>query len=408
MLMSVLRGERERFASLPEPARSLLVSFIAFGVAAPLLTLFTNAFLWRQSQDLVLVTLFNGAWMAGVALSFILNGYLLRAMQLSWLYAIGLVIQSVSCLLLFGLQSVGLVEMLTFGVISGLAAGIYWSNRNLLILQVTEGEGRNYFCGLESAIGTLLAVLSPFVLGLFLELGLSGNHTEVFERYRLLAFVTLAVQLVGAWYIVRSGFDDYSPRTILMRRASALWTRARIFMAVKGIAEGSGMFIPTLIILRLVGQEAAVGLTQSLSMLFTGVALYVVAARMKVANRGSVLGWGISAMVMGALTLSVSYSHVGALVYLILETLGVQLLWIAANPIIFDVINADQEDSSGQYPYIVDRELFLNLGRIVGVGAVVTLSALTGPDVTLRTAPLILAIGTSTLLFLVPRLRENG
>ena len=97
MLMSVLRGERERFASLPEPARSLLVSFIAFGVAAPLLTLFTNAFLWRQSQDLVLVTLFNGAWMAGVALSFILNGYLLRAMQLSWLSALELVIQPVSC-----------------------------------------------------------------------------------------------------------------------------------------------------------------------------------------------------------------------------------------------------------------------------------------------------------------------
>jgi hypothetical protein len=123
----------------------------------------------------------------------------------------------------------------------------------------------DYFCGVESALGTLLAVLSPAVFGWFLQLGIDEGRLGVVERYRLLALVTAAVQGLGAWYIVRAGFDDYVPSGFFVRGASSLWNRARTFTAVKGVAEGSAMFIPTLIILRLVGQEGAVGVTQSLS-----------------------------------------------------------------------------------------------------------------------------------------------
>jgi YQGE family putative transporter len=406
VILKILLGERRRFSSLHKRARSLLLSFVAFGVASPLLTLFTNAFLWRQSYDLVSIALYNAFWMAGLAIAFILNGYLLRAVRLAWLYATGLVIQSASCTLLFGLETVGLREVLAIGMVSGMAAGIYWSNRNLLSLQITQGPQRDYFCGVESALGTLLAVLSPAVFGWFLQLGIDEGRLGVVERYRLLAIVTVAVQGLGAWYIVRAGFDDYVPRGFFVWGASSLWNRVRTFTAVKGVAEGSAMFIPTLIILRLVGQEGAVGVTQSLSMVFTSCALYLIAARMKVASRGAVLRLGVGGMVLGGVILSCLYSEAGALAYLFLETLGVQILWVAANPIMLDAINGDQGESADHYRYIVDRELFLNLGRIVGVCVVVILSCASGADTTLRIAPLLLALVTSALPFIIPKLPE--
>ena len=398
MIHRVLSRERERFRALNESARYLILSFIAFGMASPLVTLFTNAFIWRQNQDLVSIALYNGSWMLGVSLGFVINGYVLSRVRLSWMYATGLVLQSASCLWLFELETIRLNEVLTLGLISGLAAGMYWANRNLLSLQTTRGPFRDYFCGLESALGTFLSVLSPLLFGWFLEAGLGAGAWDVIERYRILAVVTLVIQLVGAWYIIRARFEDYVPGGVFVTNASPLWNRARVFTMLKGVAEGSAMFIPSLIVLRLVGQEGAVGVTQSLAMVVTSVVLYVIAARMGTANRYRVLQLGVCAMVVGALALSLMYSPVGALVYLFAQTLAVQLLWVAANPIILDAINADQDNAVAHYRYIVDRELCLNLGRLIGVCVVLTLSVFSDPDVALRVSPLILAVVTSSLL----------
>lgn len=337
--------------------------------------------------------------MTGVSVGFVVNGYLLRRVKLSWLYATGLVIQSASCLLLFKVESLQLLEVVALGLIAGLSAGIYWANRNLLSLQMSQGLQRDYFCGLESAQGTLLAVVSPLLFGWFLELGIGQDGKGIIDRYQFLAMLIIAIQIVGAWYIIRTRFEDYEPGSIFVSRPSSLWTKARLFTSIKGIAEGSAVFIPTLIVLRLVGQEQAVGVTQSVAMVLTSVALYFIAGRMGVKNRRRVLQIGVYSMLLGAISLSCMFSQVGALVYLFLQTLAVQLLWVAANPIILDAINADQDNTTKHYSYIVDRELCLNVGRVLGVLVVLGLGGVSDSDLTLRAAPLILAAMTGSLLF---------
>ena len=399
MLRKSISRELQKSRVLSSGARALLISFVAFGVASPLVTLFSNAFLWRMSHDVISIGSYNGAWMTGVSVGFVVNGYLLRRVKLSWLYATGLVIQSASCLLLFKVESLQLLEVVALGLIAGLSAGIYWANRNLLSLQMSQGLQRDYFCGLESAQGTLLAVVSPLLFGWFLELGIGQDGKGIIDRYQFLAMLIIAIQIVGAWYIIRTRFEDYEPGSIFVSRPSSLWTKARLFTSIKGIAEGSAVFIPTLIVLRLVGQEQAVGVTQSVAMVLTSVALYFIAGRMGVKNRRRVLQIGVYSMLLGAISLSCMFSQVGALVYLFLQTLAVQLLWVAANPIILDAINADQDNTTKHYSYIVDRELCLNVGRVLGVLVVLGLGGVSDSDLTLRAAPLILAAMTGSLLF---------
>jgi YQGE family putative transporter len=236
------------------------------------------------------------------------------------------------------------------------------------------------------------------VCGWFLEVGLGAAGWSVTERYKLLAFITVVIQAIGAWYIVRAEFDDFVPQSIFVKRASSLWNRARLFTAIKGVGEGSSMFIPTLIVLRLVGQEGALGLTQSLAMVFTSVLLYVIAARVRLENRLEILQIAVCCMIAGGLLLACFYSQSSALSYIFLQTLAIQLLWVAAHPIILDAINSDQGDDTKHYCYIVDRELCLNLGRVTGVGIVLSLSALGDADLTLRVAPVIFGVVCSSLL----------
>jgi YQGE family putative transporter len=408
MIIKRLKLEWEQFCELSAEARSLLVSFIAWGIASPLLGIFTNAFIWRQHQGVLALALYNGAWMIGISLMFILNGFVLRLIRLSSMYALGLVLQSASAILLFSLDRIVLEDLIAVGFISGAASGFYWANRNLLSLQVTRFQGRDYFCSIESSLATLLSVISPAVCGWFLQFGFQAVGDGILDRYRALAFITLVIQLIGAWYIVRARFEDFAPKAILLWGASRFWNRARIFTALKGIAEGSGIFIPTLLILRLIGQEGAAGTAQSIATLVASAVMYALSRQMRPHNRHLVLKSGVMLMVLGAVALSLLYSPTSALVYLILETLAIQLLWGAANPMIFDAIDTDHGSNGEPYRYIVDRELFLNLGRLSGVFVVITLSLLCDVDRTLRIAPLILAIATSSLLLFSRGLSSNS
>ncbi len=69
-----------------------------------------------------------------------------------------------------------------------------------------------------------------------------------------------------------------------------------------------------------------------------------------------------------------------------------------------DAINADQREEGDSYRYVVDRELFLNIGRMAGVFLVLTSSVLFDENITLRITPVILALVTSAILLCSRRL----
>ncbi len=354
------------------------------------------------------MALYNGAWMVGLAVAFVMNGFALRHVPLKWLYAAGLVLQSASCAVLFAISDLNPINLAVLGVFSGAMAALYWANRNLLSLQMTRGSERDYFCSLESALGMLFSVVSPVIFGWFLQLGTEFEASSVVYRYQVLTAFTVFIQLAGAWYIVCTPFDDYSPQSILVTRATSYWNRARLFVALKGVAEGSALFLPTLVVLRLIGQEGTLGTLQSLATLGTTALLYGIARWMHGERRTLVLGGGLGVMLVGGLSLSLWYSPWGGVIYLILQTLGIQLIWAAANPIMLDAINADQQKDGDAYRYVVDRELFLNVGRMVGVVLVLLSSVSFDDNITLRVTPVILALVTSSILFCGRGLNVHG
>jgi YQGE family putative transporter len=336
--------------------------------------------------------------MVGVTVAFVANGLLLRYVALKWLYAIGLVLQSASYAALFAAPELSLTTLAPLGLICGSMAALYWGNRNLLSLQMTQGSERDYFCSFESAFATLLSVVSPAVFGWFLQVGTHAQEEAIVLRYQILTAIMVAIQVAGAWYIVRAPFDDYTPSSIVVTKASSFWNQARLFTALKGVADGSALFLPTLVVMRLIGEEGALGTLQSLATVITSALMYGLARWMRGERRHRVLASGVGIMVVAGLVLSVWYSSIGGIGYIILQALSIQLIWAAANPIILDAINFDQQRDGDSYRYVVDRELFLNIGRMTGVFIVLVLNYFSDDDVTLRITPIVLALATSFML----------
>ena len=75
-------------------------------------------------------------------------------------------------------------------------------------------------------------------------------------------------------------------------------------------------------------------------------------------------------------------------------------VWSVIEPLSLDMIEYDTKNiSEDGYKYIVDREVFLNLGRLVGAGVFVLLGAALSYSSALRFTPLILSILQLVIVF---------
>ncbi|MBM3204469.1 hypothetical protein FJZ48_00605 [Candidatus Uhrbacteria bacterium] len=74
-LHAFIKKEWHDFQSLSPQGRRLLFAFFFMTIAFPMITTFTNTYLWRQSHDVVLVVLYNIAFCAVILWDFLSMGY---------------------------------------------------------------------------------------------------------------------------------------------------------------------------------------------------------------------------------------------------------------------------------------------------------------------------------------------
>lgn len=113
------------FKKLHADAQSLILSIFLRDLIGPILSIFINAFLWRQSQDLILVALFNLAFFLTIPLGFYLNGVLLKLFSPGRLYFVSLLFSGIVAAGLIFLPSISYSIVFTFGILEGLFSGIY-------------------------------------------------------------------------------------------------------------------------------------------------------------------------------------------------------------------------------------------------------------------------------------------
>lgn len=389
MVFSIIKREVEYFSRLQRDARALLATFFIAGMAGPLLSLFTNAFIWRETNDLVTVIHYNLAAFAGIMAGFIVNGWLGKIASARLLYAIGFVAQGLAVTLLFFTQEISLFDAWIFGGGYGLAAGLYWANRNLFTLAMTKSEERNYFCNLELAIDNILAVIMPALVGWCIEL--AGR--EVQDRYRTLIVAAEFILLCGSALILQMRFPASKFNAMFVSKLTQLWTKTRILIVTIGVFDGISYLLPPLLSMRLVGGEGLLGSVMSFSALLTALALYAVARKGPAGNRLTVLSAGIILLTLGAANLALFFNGLSAVIFLAIGITGWALILASTNALILDLIDNDAVGSNNsQYAYVVDRELFLAVGRAIGLGVILTGAVLLPLDFNLRLVPLLLAL----------------
>jgi len=373
-----LLAEYHHLLTLPKKARILQISFALQGAAYPILSTFMSAFIWRQEGGLINVAFYHLGLFIALPIVFYLNGTLLVRFSITRLYLYGSLLMAVSAIILVLFSQlfvlVGFIYALV-GFIDGAGNGFHWANRNYLTQKETESSCRAYFIGLNLTVDTITSIFVPLIAGWTIVTLEHAFNLPLIMSYIPLVLFAVLLLITSGILVEKERFA--SPKTALLhiQLISPSWRAMRFLTVSLGIIEGVTFYLPTILILEIVGNEGVLGTLTSL-LAFVGMALtYSYGRKASITHHVPVLILSQFVGMIAGFFVMIAFNQFGVMLYLLLSTISFSFLWIASEPIMMDIVDVEVADNEPiRYAYILDREVFLNIGRVLSVSIVLVIA----------------------------------
>jgi len=375
--------------------RVLLLTNLIYALVLPVIELFIGAYIMRNSSDISLVVVFQLAVYTGIPLTFMINGFLLNKIHISKLYSFGMLLSGVSMTAMMSLNNLDTFGVFMAGLIMGLSFGFFWANRDYLALATTRDDNRNYYYGVETFFYTLTFILVPFIVGVFIATTetsgwFSGN---VNVAYYIVTGIVFALTAIASVLVHTGGFRNPVKARFLYFSFDRLWYKMLGLASLKGIAQGYIVTAPVMLIMKLVGNEGALGIIQSTGAVLSAILLYILGRVAKPQHRLRIYGIGLSLFLLGALFNAGLYTSLGVILFVLFLIFARPLLDIAYFPIQLKVIDTlVQKTKRNAFSYIFNHEIGLYAGRLFGCGLFILLARYVSDDIALRYALLVIAL----------------
>lgn len=358
--------EIHHFRVMQETARRLSISYFLRSAAYPLISIFTGAYIWQTNQNLTLLILYNIGNFLVLPPVFIANQWLLRHIPLKKLYAASVVMTGISSLMVVFYRSSTPQAYIFYGILYGLANGIYWANRNFLTLRHTSSDTRSYFTGLQFTLSTIASIIVPVIAGWIIVITVSSGIVPSAQiAYQLLVGCAFTLLLAGGLVIQATPLEQPAVTDQGTRPFSQQWQRARFLSVALGAADVPLYVLPTVLILQTLGNEAVLGSISSVMAAITAVITYIFGRKYRQQQFYPVFLTFLFAFIVSGLPLVFGIGSFATLWYIVIANLTDNLIWTANEPKILDMMDNEVRQSHvSHYRIIIDREWFVNIGRV--------------------------------------------
>ncbi len=375
--MNRLAREYRLFASYPREMRVLLVTNMIYAFVLPVIDIFVAAYVMRNSHDVSLVVTYQLAVYTGIPFTFLVNGFLLKYIDIRRLYSLGMLLSGVSMVAMMSSNVITIYGIGVAGILMGMSFGFFWANRDFLALSTTNDENRNYYYGVETFFYTITYVLVPAAIGWFIEgtgvKGWFGGDRNT--AYRIVAGCVFALTIFSSVIIHRGTYSNPPPSRFVYFRYDRLWYGMLVLAVLKGLAQGFFVTAPAMLIMKLVGQEGTLGTVQAAGGILSSVLLYIIGRMAQPRHRIYIFAAGLSLFALGTGVNAVLFNWVGVLVFMVCLVLTRPLLDIAYFPIQMYVIDiVSRLENRNQFAYLFNHEFGLYLGRFLGCGMFIAIA----------------------------------
>jgi len=361
--------ELEYLRDLTADQRNLLTSVFYYCLAVPMITTFSNTYLWRQSKDPIILALFNIGFFAGLPIGFLINGFLLRKHKPIYMYALGCVLQGIVPVILVLSGTQGSNFALGLGVALGVAGGFYWGNRNLLTSEITVGAMRYKYLSLESIVGLGCAIIAPLITGWFLVMGERTGWYSLESAYRISAAAGFLLLLLAAKQVFKIQHVSLKIQRIFIPAANRMWNQMRAFEFVNGLTNGIEAALLLVAVLVFLQNESSIGTLQAVTSILAALGMYLLGKRVKHRDHVTILGLWSAITLVGKVMFAWSFSFFGAIALHTISGFANSFRWASTNAVMFETVDAQSAayKESVRFAYLMDREFALNFGRVAAL-----------------------------------------
>jgi len=406
-MLSKLKREVAHFKAQPHNFQILTLTNLVYALVLPVIDIFVAAYVMRNSNDPTKVVIYQLTIYTGIPLTFLLNGWLLRHVNIRKLYSAGMMLSGISMIIMMSLKTLDLVGIGVAGITMGLSFGFYWANRDYLALAITNDQNRNYYYGLETFFYTIIAVVVPVAIGWFIE-GYGGGQ-QSHTAYVIITAAVFIITIGASIVCFRGTFTNPEQKKYVFFKFHPLWYRLLSLAMLKGLAQGFLVTAPAMLIMLLLGKEGALGSAQSIGAIIAAVIMYILGRLTKPSDRIKIFAAGLGLFALGAILNGILFNQTGVVLFILLLLIAKPLLDLAYFPIQFKVIDiVSKIEKRGEFAYILNHEAGLYAGRFIGAGTFLLLAYGISTEIALRYAIVIIALLQLCSIWVAKKIIEKG
>lgn len=399
--MNKLKKEYLFFKQQEPNMRTLLMTNMLYALVLPVVEIFVGAYVMRNTSDPISVAFYQLFMYIGIIATSFLNGYLLRIVNVKVLYAGGILVSGISMYAMMTVESLGFTELGIAGFAMGAASGFFWTNRYLLTLNNTTNDNRNYFFGLESFFFSIASITVPLIIGAFLSQidgkSIGGIVISINFAYQLVTIGVILLTIIACIVLWKGKFTNPIQKDFLYFKFTVLWRKMLVLASLKGMVQGFLVTAPAILVLKLVGDEGALGLIQGISGALTAVLVYVLGRVAQPKDRLKIFVAGLAIFFVGTLFNGILFSATGVIVFVLCKVIFQPLFDLAYFPIMMQTIDAAVKiEKRNEYTYILSHEFGLFIGRAFGLILFIALAYGISHDFALKYA--LIVVGALQLL----------
>ncbi|WP_042458412.1 MFS transporter [Neobacillus dielmonensis] len=344
----------------------LLVIGGLYSLSAALSNTFVNIYLWKQTGEYSDIALYNLAIVVLQPLTFILAGRWAKKIDRVIVLRIGVIFLTLFYVAVLMVGTSASKYLLLLGSLLGVGYGFYWLAYNVLTFEITEPETRDFFNGFLGILSSLGGMIGPIAAGFII------TRFTKFTGYTIVFGLSLALFALAVFLSFslkpRPAKGQYCfKRIVEERKHNENWrlvTNAHFF---QGLREGTFLFVISVFVYISTGSEMALGTYGLLNSGISFVAYYFASRLIKKSYRKKAILIGGILLYVAVLFIVWDVNYAKLLIYAGLIAVAYPLLLVPYISTTYDVIGTGWKAAEMRIEYIVVREIFLNIGRIVSI-----------------------------------------
>jgi len=344
----------------------LLIIGGLYSLSVALSNTFVNIYLWKQTGQYSDIALYNLSIVVLQPLTFILAGRWAKKIDRVIVLRIGVIALALFYLAVLITGTNASTYLLLLGGLLGIGYGFYWLAYNVLTFEITEPETRDFFNGFLGILSSAGGMIGPIAAGIII------TRFEEFTGYTFVFGLSLALFGLAVFMSFslkpRPASGKYCfTRIIEERKRNKNWRFVTNAHFVQGLREGTFAFVISVFVYISTGSEMSLGTFGLINSGISFVAYYFASRLIKKKHRKKAILIGGIILYASVLLIIWDLNFVKLLIYGGMIAIAYPLLLVPYSSTTYDVIGSGWKAAEMRIEYIVVREIYLNIGRIISV-----------------------------------------